>query len=58
MVFWPSIDRPDLNLVVRDELRFVFPAVRLTYSRTFGNDKLRSSRQRSTGAEDEKGRVD
>ena len=57
MVFWPSIDRPDLNLVTRAELRFVFPAVRLTYSRSFGNEKLRSSRQRSTGAEDEKGRV-
>jgi len=57
MIFWPGVDRPDLNLVVRDELRFVFPAVRLTYSRTFGNNKLRSSRQRSTGSEDEQGRV-
>jgi len=57
MKFDLSVNRPDLNLVLRDELKFVFPAVRLTYSRSFGNDKLKATRQRSTGAEDEKGRV-
>lgn len=57
MKFYLSINRPDLNLVLRDELRFIFPAVRLTYSRSFGNDKLKATRQRSTRSEDERGRV-
>ena len=57
MKFDLSVNRPDLNLVLRDELKFVFPAVRFTYSRSFGNDKLKATRQRSTGAEDERGRV-
>ncbi|HEY4285808.1 MAG TPA: outer membrane beta-barrel protein [Puia sp.] len=57
MKFLLKVDRPDLNLVVYRELQFVFPAVRLTYSRSFGNDKLKGTRQRSTGSEDERGRV-
>ncbi len=57
MKFHLSVDRPDLNLVLRDDLLFVFPAVRFTYTRSFGNDKLKATRQRTTGSEDERGRV-
>jgi outer membrane receptor protein involved in Fe transport len=52
-----AVNRPDQNLVLSDRLAFVFPAVRLTWSRSFGNDKLRAKRERSTGSEDEEGRV-
>src|SRR5260221_702549 len=57
MKFHLSVDRPDLNLVLRDDLLFDFPAVRFTYTRSFGNDKLKATRQRTTGSEDERGRV-
>jgi len=43
--------------VLKQAISFIFPAVRLTYSRSFGKDNLKASRDRSTGAEDEKGRV-
>lgn len=38
-------------------LDFIPPTVRLTYSKNFGNSKLKSTRQRETGAEDERRRV-
>jgi len=57
MTYRLYVDRPDLNLVLKQAISFIFPAVRLTYSRSFGKDNLKASRDRSTGAEDEKGRV-
>jgi hypothetical protein len=57
MRFNLSVNRPDLNLVLYDHLAFTFPAVRLTYTRSFGNSILKSARNRSTGSEDEEGRV-
>jgi len=57
MTYKLYVDRPDLNLVLKQDISFVFPAVHLTYSRSFGKDNLKANRDRSTGAEDEKGRV-
>ncbi len=52
-----GINRPDQNLVLLDRLAFVFPSVKLSYTRSFGNAKLKEKRDRSTGSEDEQGRV-
>ncbi|KAA2243168.1 TonB-dependent receptor [Chitinophaga agrisoli] len=57
LVFRPETNLPELNLRTRTYLRFFGRTVKLTYTRTFGNDKLKGKRNRDTGAEDEKGRV-
>jgi len=48
---------PERNLVQKIHVHFAQPVYRLTYTRNFGKEKLRGNRSRSTGAEDEKGRV-
>ena len=50
-------DHPERNLETNLRIGFTQPAFRLTYSRSFGNNKLKEKRERDTGAEDEKGRV-
>jgi hypothetical protein len=50
-------DVPKENLYTRVHLNFFYRAVRLTYTRTFGKEKLRESRSRSTGSEEERARV-
>ncbi len=57
MKFRPSINYPQQNLIVKGELIFDYPAVSLTYTHNFGNAKVKGTRNRSTGAEEEKGRV-
>jgi len=52
-----STNLPEQNLVSFVDLRFSQRTYNLTYTHTFGNDKLKSKRERGTGAEDEKGRV-
>lgn len=49
---------PEQNLDTRNTFDFVNRTFLVTYSRSFGNDKLKSSRQRSTGSDDERRRVD
>ena len=52
-----TADRPAFNEATRLQVNFVQRSFKLTYTRPFGNNRLRASRERITGAEDEKGRV-
>ena len=52
-----TTDSPAFREAARIGVNFVQRSIKLSYTRSFGNDKLRASRDRTTGAEDEKGRV-
>ena len=52
-----GIDNRELDLQTQNNLDFSAPTFLLTYSRSFGNKKLKSSRDRKTGAEEERQRV-
>lgn len=57
MVYKPKINEPDLNLIATAELTFTRPAVKFTITRTFGNDQVKSKRNRSAANEEEKDRL-
>ncbi|OQP41108.1 hypothetical protein A4H97_14145 [Niastella yeongjuensis] len=57
LIFKPEINQPDKNLITTGELIFTHPAVKLTYTHNFGNDKVKNSRNRSLGNEEEKDRL-
>ena len=57
LIFKPEINLPDKNLVTTARLQFSYPGFRLTYTHNFGNAKVKQSRSRITGAEEEKNRV-
>ncbi len=48
---------PEYNLVSKGKLDFSNRTYKLTFSRNFGNNKLNSARQRATGSEEERKRV-
>ncbi|MCB0598388.1 MAG: TonB-dependent receptor [Lewinellaceae bacterium] len=48
---------PEYNLVSSFEADFSQRTFKLTYSRNFGNEQLKRQRQRATGSEEERGRV-
>jgi len=52
-----STDLPDQNLKTNNRLKFSPRTYKLTYSRSFGNKKLKSTRDRKTGAEEERDRA-
>ena len=57
MTFKPFINFPEQNLVVNGRLNFTYPSFTLTYTHNFGNSKMKGARDRATGAEEEKNRV-
>ena len=52
-----SVNQPQQNLVVNLNVRFVVTTFKLTYSKKFGNMKVKENRNRETGSEDELKRV-
>lgn len=55
--FRASTNIPEYNMVGGINLRFAVPTIKLTYTRNFGKDQVKQKRERSIGAEEEKGRV-
>jgi hypothetical protein len=54
--------RDELNLdeqqeYYKAELQFSQPTIKLTYTRNFGNQKVKGSRERATGSEEERKRI-
>jgi hypothetical protein len=52
-----STDLPKQNLVSSLNLNFSRATYKVTFTHNFGKEKLKGKRERSTGAEEEKGRV-
>ena len=52
-----STNLAEQNLVTNNRFDFVDRSFVLTYTNNFGNSKLKSSRERKTGADEEKKRV-
>jgi outer membrane receptor for ferrienterochelin and colicin len=55
--FVGGTDLPDQNILTRNLFDFSNRTFMLTYTRNFGNSKLRSARNRETGSEEERRRV-
>ncbi len=58
LLFRFSSDVPALGQRFGGELQFTQPTIKISYSRNFGNRKMKSQRKRATGSEEERQRVD
>lgn len=57
VIFKENTYLPDENINIDSSFDFVVRTFSVTYSRSFGNSKLKSERKRETGSEDERRRV-
>ena len=57
MVFNSSIDLKEQNLIAKANLRFAYPAFKISFTKNFGNDKVKEKRDYTKGDEEEKARV-
>jgi hypothetical protein len=57
LVFAFKADVPDHNIYADVQLHTFFRGYRLTYTRSFGKEKLKANRDRITGSEEERSRV-
>jgi hypothetical protein len=48
---------PEQNLFIKTHFNWSDTNFSLTFTRSFGNDKIKGKRQRATGAEEEQGRA-
>lgn len=51
------VNIPEQNLIVRSGGIYGYTSFSISYNHRFGNDKVKGKRERTTGAEDEKGRA-
>lgn len=51
-------DQPEINLDIAGRMLFEPRVIRLTYSHNFGNKKVKASRNRKTGSDEERKRVE
>ena len=49
-------DNTEQNLLMRNKNTYGYTGFSLSFTKNFGNDKVKANRDRSTGAEDEKER--
>lgn len=57
MKFVGEVDLPDLNQFFRASLQFGQPTFKISYSQNFGNQSVQGKRERGTGADEERGRI-
>jgi hypothetical protein len=57
LVFAFKADVPEHNIYADVRLKTFFRGYRITYTRSFGKEKLKANRDRITGSEEERGRV-
>ncbi len=57
LLFRFSSDVPGLEQHFEGDLQFAQPTVKISYSRSFGNRKMKGQRKRATGSEEERQRV-
>ena len=51
------VNKPEQNLIINTRQIFAYRGFSLTYNHRFGKDTVKGKRERSTGAEDERGRA-
>ena len=52
-----SADVPSQNLMIRNKNTYAYTGINISFTHNFGSDKVLQKRDRTTGAEDEKGRA-
>ena len=56
-IYKSSANIPELNINTKVLLDFGMREIRLTYTHKFGNTKVKSTRKRNTGSEEERNRI-